>query len=203
MLFALLHKKNIVGLFDDYESCTNMLEGLVNNEFTLREKLEIVAYENNSIKRVKSVDVCEYSESEDDNTTPLTTEEEPVFISKEEKEKMKRREERQKKREYNLSVLKKKKEKLNEQRRVFKVDIELYEKFKNIKASNENFEIPEMFEKKYIIMEELEKQNSLDCDTFYQVYEDENIGSSWSGLFSGKSKEPELLEITESSEDEQ
>ena len=57
MLFALLNKSKILGLFDDYDSCTNMLVGLSSHGFLKENDMEIVAYESNSIKLVKPVDI--------------------------------------------------------------------------------------------------------------------------------------------------
>lgn len=203
MLFALLHNQKVLGLFDNYDSCTNMLSGLVSNNFVENDKMNIVAFENNSIKLVKPVNynIDSDTEYESESETPVTTEEEPIFESKESKQKKLKEEEKKHKHEYNLNVLKKKKERINEQRRIFAVDIDLYQKFKDIKEKNVNFVIPEMFEKKYIIMEELEKQKCLNCDTFYQVYENDNMDNSWSNLFDGKAKDPELLEISSDSEE--
>ena len=54
--------------------------------------------------------------------------------------------------------------------------------------------------KKYQIMETLDNENCLNCDTFYQVYDEENISNSWSHLFSGNAKERELLEVSSDEE---
>ena len=57
-----------------------------------------------------------------------------------------------------------------------------------------------MFEKKYMIMETLESENCLNCDTFYQMYDKETIDNSWSGLFTGNAKERELIEVSSDEE---
>jgi hypothetical protein len=208
MLFALLNKSKLLGLFDDYDTCTNMLIGLSLNGFVKENDMEIAAYESNSIKLVKPADVfcsdTEESSTDNETTDNETTESENdlnnnvinTFETKENKEKRLRNEKRTRKREYNLNLLKKRKEKLEEQKRTFKIDIELYSKFKEFKNTNENFTIPEMFEKKYMIMETLENNNSLDSDTFYQMYDKEDMDNSWSSLFSGNTKDRELLEVS-------
>ena len=124
-------------------------------------------------------------------------EEKEVRIARE-----KRRADRRRKREYNLSLLKKKKEKIEEQKRIFNIDLELYVKFKKILTENPKFELPDMFEKKYEIMSELENLDKLNCDNFYAVYEDSPIPNKWSMLFSGPAKERELLEVSDDTDEE-
>ena len=210
MLFALLNKSKILGLFNDYDSCTNMLAGISSHGFVNKSDMNIVAYENNSIKMVKPADIfcsdTEESSSENEttisehNTEPNNTNDNDVVETKEMKEKRLRNEKRANKREYNLNILKQRKEKLEEQKRTYQIDIDLYNKFKNIKSKNDSFEIPEMFEKKYMIMETLESENCLNCDTFYQMYDKETIDNSWSGLFTGNAKERELIEVSSDEE---
>lgn len=206
MLFALFDKNKLLGLFDDYDSCTNMLTGLTTNGFVKENDMNIVSYENNTIKMVKPADIffCDTEESSSENETTISDNSQHhkqpttnyVIETKEMKEKRLRNEKRSSQREYNLNILKKRKEKLEEQKRTFQIDIELYQKFKDIKNNDNNFVIPEMFEKKYIIMETLDNDKCLNCDMFYQMYERETVDNSWSGLFSGNAKDRELLEVS-------
>ena len=98
--------------------------------------------------------------------------------------------------EYNLQILKKKKEELKEKKEKYKIDLDLFSKFKKLKESNQNFEIPELFIDKFKIMTALEDTDSLNMENFYKNYE--NIPkSSFDGLFSGNGKKRELLEIND------
>jgi hypothetical protein len=205
MLFALLNKNKVIGLFNDYDMCTNMLNGLVLNNFVKENEMNILAYEDNSIKLVKPVDICysntEESLSEDETTLSENSCEKPMKkevkkLTKEERDKRERNYIRNNKREYNLQLLKNKKERLEEQQRMFKIDINLYQKFKKIKESDESFEIPDIFDKKYIIMEELDKKKCLNCDIFFQVFEKETHTHKWSTLFTGNAKDRDLLEVS-------
>ena len=104
---------------------------------------------------------------------------------------------------YNLELLKKRKEKLEEEKRIYKIDLDLYNKFKKIRQEKPDFEIPPMFTKKYDTMLILEEENELNFKNFNSVYEQDVSNTKWSKLFSGPAKERELLEISESeSEDE-
>ncbi len=49
MLHALLHKKNLIGVFSDYQKCKVMLEGLIANHFVDRKNIEIKSFYENTI----------------------------------------------------------------------------------------------------------------------------------------------------------
>jgi len=75
------------------------------------------------------------------------------------------------------------KKKLNEKKIKYDCDIELYEKFKNLKKENQNFEIPELFIKKFDLFEKLEKDNDLNFEAFIDKYVDETLKTSYFDLF--------------------
>lgn len=243
MLFALLHKEIVIGLYDDYNMCENMKTGLIGNDFVKGTDIRISAFQNNTINCIKSAfDVYGDSDSYYSSLSELSdveqplqqptkqatkratveqpskqptkqaTVEQPILpvkvetkeqrIKREEKEK--RRYERQKKREYNLNILKKRKERLEEQKKIFEVDLNLYYKFKELLEKDPSFVLPDMFEKKYSIMLELEEMDKLNCDDFYTVYNREPIPNKWAMLFDGcdKPKEYELLEVSSDTQSE-
>lgn len=206
MLFALLNNSKILGLFDNYDSCTNMLDGIISNKFLEKTEMNIIAYENNSIKLVKPADIF-FSETIDDNisendTTASESENNTTLLkskpseTKEEKDKKERNMNRLKKRTYNLNILKQRKERINENKRIFLIDLELYKKFKELKNKDSNFVIPEIFNKKYILMSELEKIDKLTIDAFYQIYEYDNGNSKWDSLFTGNAKDRDLINVS-------
>jgi hypothetical protein len=83
----------------------------------------------------------------------------------------------------DINSLKKDKEKYEERKRVYEVDIDLYNRFKNILLENANFEIPEMFVDKYNLMKQLESEEQLSMDTFYKLYKPKPITTSFSKIF--------------------
>ena len=110
-------------------------------------------------------------------------------------------EEKKKKLEYNLHVLKQRKDRLEESKNTYKVDIELYNKFKKIKSENDEFEIPEMFIEKYTVMSVLEEEGNLDWENFHTNYKKSQMNNSYSILFEGcDAQDRELLIITENDE---
>ncbi len=184
MLHALLHKKNLIGLFSDYQKCKVMLEGLIANHFVDRKNIEIKSFYENTIlsgeyKEEESDDSNIVEEFTDNNTTD-TDKSKEVKVKKElSKEEVEKKIELQN----SINELKKKKERMEESKRVYEVDIDLYNKFKNIKEKNSNFNIPEMFIDKYELLEGLEKENKLCWENYYELYKPKNISTGYDKLF--------------------
>ena len=183
MLHAILNKNKLVGLFVDYQKCKIMVEGLINNHFAEEKNLEIKSYHINSIT------TGEYQEDDDDDINNLLLEEftdnnttdtenniKPNVINDIDIKK-------QNDIKNEINELKKKKEKMEEKKRVYDVDLDLYNKFKKIRETNEKFTIPEMFVDKYTLMEGLEKENKLCWENFYELYTPKNMTTNFDKLF--------------------
>ena len=209
MLYSLVHKNKTIGLFNDYNKCVQMKDGLISNKFSSSNDLTIVKYYDNSIM------VCTTNTVEDVTVEETTFEDNQVieqFVDKEPtepkepkeldsatKKKLKKKQERQTKIRYNLELLKQKKEKLEEKKAIYKIDYNLYLKFKKIKETNPAFELPELFIEKYDIMSSLETDGKLDFDNFDATYVKKNMSTSYNRLFVGETKEKQLLEVSEES----
>lgn len=188
MLHSILHKGKLVGLFSDYQKCKVMFEGLISNEFVNRKNLQIKSYYDNSITLGNYNDDSDDDNIIDEFTDNNTTDTPNKDISNTpdtKKTNVLDEEESKKKSEIQNSIfeLKKKKEKLEESKRVYDVDFDLYNKFKKIKENNESFEIPEMFIEKYKLMEGLEKENKLCWDNFKELYEPKKVPTNYDKLF--------------------
>jgi hypothetical protein len=195
MLHSLLHKNKVIGLFSDHKKCEIMIDGLVKNNFAQKSSLSIKSFYINSITS------AEYKE-EDSSDSELYIDKLPKsnFNLKIEKKNDKLQEDSDnettdsdvpneedvKKRseiQNNIHLLKKQKEKLEESKRVYDVDLELYNKFKKIKETNTNFEIPEMFINKYELMDALDKEKKLCWENFNDLYKPKPIPTSFDKLF--------------------
>ncbi len=179
MLHALLYKKNTIGLFSDYNKCKLMIDGLIQNNFIDKKFIEIKSFHENSIlseeyQEISDANIIE--EFSDNNTTD--TDKKPV-VKKPTEEEMKKKVDLQN----SINELKKKKEKLEESKRVYDVDLELYNKFKKIKETNLNFIIPEMFIDKYELMDGLNKENKLCWENFYELYVPKKLETNYDKLF--------------------
>lgn len=85
--------------------------------------------------------------------------------------------------QHKINLLKKDKEKLEEMKSVYEVDLKLYYKFKKELNDNEEFTIPEMYVQKYKIFRELEENDSISWDHFYEKYKPEEMNHSYNSLF--------------------
>jgi hypothetical protein len=193
MLHALLHKNKLVGLYSDYLKCKITMDGLISNSFVDKKYIEIKSYFENSITlgeykedteetNIDSTNVVE--EFTDNNTTDTdnyynSKSNSNVKQQKPTEEEIKKRSEIQN----SINELKKKKEKMEESKRVFEVDLDLFNKFKKIKLNNINFVIPEMFTEKYELMEGLEKENKLCWENYYELYKPKTIATGYDKLF--------------------
>jgi hypothetical protein len=182
---------------------TNNKSTLINRDifeqFSDNETTEEYNYDSTEMNN-SDEDNNQYNDDQDndnqDNDNNVVVEE-----TEEQKERRLRREKRKNKLDYNIQILKNRKEKLEEGKRIFEIDKNLYLKFKKIKDENESFEIPPMFTKKYDVLKILEEESSLNFESFDQVYEKDVSNTKWSKLFSGNAKERHLLDITESESD--
>lgn len=178
-----------------------MLDGLVANKFAKKTDLIIVSYYDNSIT------TGEY-ESDDEIienfTSESTTESDKKILLTDEldekdKKIIKKTRDKQSKIDYNVNLLKQKKEKIEESKSIYKTDIELFNKFKKIKKETHAFIIPELFQSKFNLMIELEEQNKLTWENFHTFYKKTNIDTSYNKMFE-KGEERKLLEISSETE---
>ena len=177
MLHAILHKNKLIGLYSNYEKCFQTVNGLVNHKFVLRSDIVIKSYLVNSITE------GEYQQSENEimeefssaNTTETDTTDKVILNEEKMKEKIDL--------QNSIGELKRKKEKLEESKRVFDVDLDLYKKFKTIKLTNSEFSIPDMFIDKFVLMYQLENEDKLNWFNFNELYKQKTLQTSFSKLF--------------------
>jgi hypothetical protein len=191
MLHALLHNNKLIGLFSNHAKCVIMMNGLISNKFVLEKNITIKSYVENSITEGEYHEADDISESdfvmeEISSICTTDTDENKSAVVKESPPKVKLSEEQMKEKcelQNSINELKKKKEKLEESKRVFDVDLDLYNKFKKIKSENDNFNIPEMFIEKYKLMSELEENNKLNWFNFNELYKPQPVITSFSKVF--------------------
>ncbi len=177
MLHTLLHKNKVIGLFSDYKKCNMMLEGLVKNSFAQKNNLLIKSFHENSIMEV------EYTEENLSDSENVEEFSDSVTTKSEKKEKTVEEINKMNEIQNKIIELKKNKEKMEESKRTYDVDYDLFLKFKKIKESNNNFDIPELFKDKYDLMVELEKENKLCWDNFRELFKPKQLNTSYSKLF--------------------
>lgn len=168
MLYGLFNNNNLIGIFDNINNLNYMIDGLTKNKYA----------KNLTFKSFYPNTICEFDDNHknDDNNKNDNKEEVVQELDKEgleEKSKI----------EYELNVLKKEKQRIEDSKKEYEVDLELYNRFKKIFEENPDFELPELFITKYKIFNELDINNNLSWDTFYQNYKKEDMTNSYSVLF--------------------
>ena len=88
---------------------------------------------------------------------------------------------------YHINLLKQEKKKIQEKENEYNYDLELYKKFKELKGTNNNFKVPELFVNKYNIFLKLEDSNELSFDNFIILYQPEVISTDYDSMFSAPS----------------
>ena len=191
MFYVLYKSDRVIGVFDTLDCVENMINGLTQHKLCSKSKLTIKKFHRNTICEVIDNDISkidnDISKTDNDNILKVAIDNNNDIREKEEKKLTLEEEiERNKKKsdiEYELTRLKKDKERIDESKKTFKVDLDLYKKFKKIKEENNCFEIPDLFVEKYKIFEMIDKENKLDWENFYANYKQKNLSSSYSGMF--------------------
>ena len=94
----------------------------------------------------------------------------------------------------NINKLKIQKEKINESKQVYESDLKLFNMFKNSVETETNFKIPEIFAKKYEIMNKLFIEDKLTWENFINNYKNENY---YGDYFSSNSYEEKFANNSE------
>jgi hypothetical protein len=183
MLFALLNRNKILGIFDDKKKCKLIFNGLISNKLVREDQMEIACYINNSLCRVTDSNFFISSDSNENDEVESTTTDNTTKSDEKDNSDNERKNNKKIKLQNKILKLKKKKEKYKEYQNRFNVDLDLYKKFKNMKTDNDNFDIPEMFLGKFDFMTDLEKDNKLNLDNFIVYYRNEKITTSHEGMF--------------------
>jgi len=85
--------------------------------------------------------------------------------------------------QHELNLIKYNKKKLEEKQTEYNSDYKLYNKFKELKKSVINFEIPELFINKYNLFEKLENENRCTFENFNNEYNPSVIETKFDSLF--------------------
>lgn len=183
-MYCSLHRNNnLIGIFENKESCENFLVGLKNNN--LVKKLE-----NFSIKQFHKNTINQVSELFFDSKKLIFLEKnkktQEKKLSKEEEEKIKKKKKEIFEKKTEIEIKKNKlniqKAKIDNSKSIYKNDIKLFKKFKILEKKSD-FKIPEMFKNKFILFTKLENEDKLTWENFYLEYKHESFDNEYSGLF--------------------
>jgi hypothetical protein len=172
MSYLLYQNNNLVGGFDELSKAKDMAQGILNNGWA--KDFSIVKYKKNSC--IKEDTIIINNNDEDVKT------DEPICIVKDEKTielEKKYKSDMQKK----LNLLTQQKDKLEESKTKYDIDLKLYYSFKSKLEEDISFNIPELFEGKYKLFHQLEVQNNLDWETFARLYKEEDFHGNVTSVF--------------------
>jgi len=181
--YLVKYNNNIIGTYDDLKLAKLFINSCYQNKF-MTSKATIMHFTKNSCFFEKE----EVEQTEEERKLGEIEKKKEVEKQIEDKKELdKKKEELQKTPEYkeilqakidlqhDLNLLKQKKEKIEQSKIVYENDVKLYNIFKQSKMDNPEFEIPEIFSKKFIIFTKLTDEDRLSWDNFVGEYKHENL----------------------------
>lgn len=187
MLHALMCQGKLTGIYSDYKSCTQMLEGLVQNRFVTRNQVQIKSYHENSIMVGQYEARCEQSLQPSDNLSEYETTMSESELDESIKEQLETERINRLNLQYELAKAKKEKERIDESQRTFEIDVSVYNKFKQVLENNQQVTIPDFFQDKYKLIAKLDKDNMLNWENFTTQYTPVEIETGYNKLFNSVS----------------
>jgi hypothetical protein len=184
--YVLQLNNKVIGVYNNKNDLNHYINGCIQNNFFTREMILIETFINNTCCMVP------YNDNNNINNTNnillrnkvinIKTSNNNKVINKNvnntndiNKDDIKSTEEYKKIQEskadltHKINILKITKKKIENEKNIYNIEKELYKKFKLEKSKNETFVIPEMFEIKYKLYTELEKDNMVDdFDEYYK-----------------------------------
>ena len=184
MYCSLHHNSNLIGIFENIESCENFLVGLKNNNLVKKlENFSVKQFHKNTINQVNEL----FFDSKKLIFIEKNKKKQEKKLTKEEEEKIKKKKKEifEKKTEIEIKKnrLNMQKAKIDNSKSIYKNDIKLFKKFKKMLEKNSDFMIPEMFQNKFILFTKLENDDKLSWENFYLEYKHESFDNEYSGLF--------------------
>ena len=162
-LYLIELNDSIIGAYDNLNDAETYIYGCFQNKFFLSAKIkklkinscyliETKSYTSNNSTSIKKVANDPILEKQDNSEAFLKMAKQKMEI------------------QHNINILKIQKEKIDESKRVFENDLKLFNLFNESKQKDSNFEIPELFKKKYDIMIKLNNDNKLTWNEFVKEY---------------------------------
>tara|TARA_A100001015_G_scaffold265450_1_gene313831 strand:- start:1020 stop:1676 length:657 start_codon:yes stop_codon:yes gene_type:complete len=165
MSFLLYQNENVIGVFDNHNKAKEMAQAIMN--FGWASDFSVTEYKLNSIFKVSTVEI------ENPNNVKEETEEENDESNSEEKRSL----------QTKLNVLKQQKDKIEESKAKFEVDLKLYNEFKKKLETETNFTIPELFVDKYKIFHQLDVEDNVSWESFSMLYKEPDFYGKYSNVF--------------------
>lgn len=184
-LYLIEYNGKVIGAYDDYNLAKQFIDSCIQLKFMVGTS-KILRYHKNSCmlinsehnQHVESVvelprqKIVDNPETKNHKVIELEKDEKYVKISKEKTELLR-----------SLNDLKIKKDKLEENKRIYENDLKLFNLFNENKKKDPKFIIPELFYEKYIIFLKLSEENNLNWNSFQNEYDSVKGVNNYDDLF--------------------
>ena len=193
-LFIVEYEKQIIGIWDSYESAKTFIMGChqnklmisvaniktyqINTCFCLETNCIELLYQNISHSNEKSNIYTKKSLDFSENVVEEKVKDKDYFTSPAYMEITKQKKELQ----HTINMLKQQKKKIEESKTTYANDYKLFKLFTESKQKDPNFIIPEIFSKKFDLMTDLNNKNNLSWETFVSNFQYENMYNDYFGL---------------------
>lgn len=200
LLYLIELNDSIIGAYDNLNDAETYIYGCFQNKFFLSAKIkifklnscfsqEIKLYSSNKIIKTEikpinnnPVSVPKENIIYEDNSDTVSVPKENI-ISRYDSDAVLEMAKQKIEIQHKINILKVQKEKMEESKRVFENDLKLFNLFNESKQKDSNFEIPELFKKKYDIMVKLNNDNKLNWSEFIKEFNtSENNYNDYFGL---------------------
>lgn len=168
MSYLLYQNNNLVGGFDELNRAKDMAQGILNNGWA--KDFTIIKYKKNSCIKEETIFIKNNDDVEIDIKDSIEVED---VHDKSYKSDMQKK----------LNLLNLQKDKLDESKTKYDIDLELYYTFKAKLEEDISFNIPELFEGKYKLFHQLEVQNNLNWEIFASLYKEGDFHGNMTSVF--------------------
>jgi hypothetical protein len=154
----------------------NVVEEIVNNNVIVKETsnnnvvVEVEEVNNNEEKVNNNEEKVNNNEEKVNNNEEIVNNETFVIDEAVKKEKILSLSEQKKELQHKINMLRLDQQKIKDCQNEYIYNLKLFELFKNKLVENDTFVIPELFIDKYNVMLELEKNNKLSWENYYNRY---------------------------------
>lgn len=197
MSYLLCQDEHVVGVFTDLNKCKDTIEGIEQNNWATNFK--IIEFKTNTCCKIGEINFeSQYNNSSNvtDNQNQDNDSANIEDMNNEDKVNIKAL-------QHNINLLKVQKEKIEESKQKYKIDLNLYKKFSEELSRDINFLIPDLFEHKFKIFQELEKDGEITWEKFSKLYKEEDYNGISKNIFEDiNSYENNFLTKIENSSDD-
>jgi hypothetical protein len=203
--------KTINGIYDTYEGAELFILSCLQNNL-IENNAKILTFSRNSSYKTNETNVTinnKINKNEPEKQTIVEKQETNMKQNVLEKQEDKKNQEDLKKiandpvimekskqmidLQHKINMLKVQKKKIDESKKSFDHDINLFNKFYEAKLKNTTFIIPELFESKYNIIKKLKDDNNLTWENFINENNKVSENNNYDGLFNLNSYEESFL----------